>query len=68
MTLNETEIRKSCLCPGCGNVKPVGCVVCWDCFKYRQDVTPLKYFDGCVNEWLEMVRSKPRDSAAWRPA
>jgi len=66
MTLNETNIRQSGICPGCGNLKPAGCLVCWHCFKRRQDVTPLKYFDGSVNKWLRMVRTKTRRSAGTR--
>jgi len=54
--LSDNELRRQTVCSGCGQSKDVGCVVCWNCFKYRQDVTPLKYFDGGVEEWLEMVK------------
>ena len=26
--------------------------VCWDCFKYRPDVSPYKYFQGSYDEWV----------------
>ena len=29
--------------------------VCWDCFKYRTDVTPYKYFQGTYDEWLQTL-------------
>ena len=53
--MNDNEYRKSETCPGCGKPKQVGCVVCWNCFKYRQDVTPLKYFDGYVDGFNPLV-------------
>ncbi len=40
------------VCPGCGGQKQPGCIVCWHCFKHRHDVTPFKYFDGGLNDWL----------------
>ena len=30
-------------------------IVCWPCFKYRDDIVPFKYFDGTFEEWLERV-------------
>ena len=29
--------------------------VCWDCFKYRPDVTPYKYFQGSYDEWVKCL-------------
>ena len=62
--LVENEVRKEIVCRGCGGIKQPGCVVCWGCFKYRQDVTPFKYFDGDINEWLEHVRNETRGAVA----
>jgi len=50
------------LCPGCGEPKQSGCIVCWDCFKYRTDKTPLKYFEGQdwnnpLQEWLDYLKA-----------
>ena len=55
-TLNlEEQARKETTCRGCGTVKELGMVVCWQCFKYRQDVTPLKYFQGEFSDWLRSI-------------
>lgn len=48
----ENEYREDVVCV-CGRIKQVGCVVCWDCFKHRKDITPLKYFEGSIQEWLK---------------
>jgi hypothetical protein len=58
--VTEDELRRQTVCQGCGQSKDVGCVVCWGCFKYRQDVEPFKYFDGDIGQWLEMVRKEAR--------
>ena len=50
--LPDNHVRALQTCPGCGKAKQAGCVVCWDCFKYRTDITPLKYFDGSLADWL----------------
>ena len=46
-------------CRGCGGSKQIGCIVCWDCFKYRTDITPFKPFmesgRGDYEEWLEYL-------------
>ena len=34
-----------------------GSPVCWDCFKYRTDVTPLKYFQSSYDEWVKYLRN-----------
>jgi hypothetical protein len=55
----ESDARLSQICPGCDKPKGLELVVCWDCFKYRADVTPFKYFEGKeddpLKEWLEYI-------------
>ena len=51
----EEQARTETVCRGCGGEKDTGLVVCWSCFKYRDDIVPLKYFDGTFSEWLERV-------------
>lgn len=51
----EELARTEETCRGCGNPKTIGLVVCWDCFKYRTDVTPLKYYEGTFPEWLAVI-------------
>lgn len=58
MCLDDRTVRSETVCRGCGGEKGVGCVVCWTCFKYRTDVTPFKYFDGGLNDWLAYVRNE----------
>lgn len=54
---DEAAERNNETCCGCGKAKELPRqVVCWKCFKYRTDVTPLKYFDGSLTEWLEHIR------------
>lgn len=55
-TVNEQTIRDAENCLGCGKDKPKGCMVCWDCFKYRKDITPFKYFDGSLADWLNNLQ------------
>ena len=50
--ITENKARESLICPGCGKQKNPGLVVCWHCFKYRIDITPLKYFSGTWKQWL----------------
>lgn len=52
---DETAAREDPFCCGCGRVKQLGAVVCWSCFKHRIDVTPLKYFEGSLTEWLAQI-------------
>jgi len=49
----EEQARTETFCRGCGG-EP-GLIVCWPCFKCREDVLPFKYFDGTFTEWLERV-------------
>jgi hypothetical protein len=51
----EDIMRTATICYGCNGHKVVGLVVCWDCFKRRTDITPLKYFDGATEQWLEIA-------------
>ena len=51
----DAAMRKETFCRGCGNDKGMtNMLVCWDCFKRRKDITPLKYA-GEVHEWLETL-------------
>lgn len=50
--LPESHLRALTTCCGCGGHKDTGCVVCWQCFKYREDITPLKYDGRSVADWL----------------
>lgn len=58
----DEQVRQSPVCPGCGKAKNVGCVVCWGCFKYRDN--PFKYFHNDTPEaddlaaWLKEI-SRP---------
>ncbi len=51
----EEQARGERKCRGCGKEKPSGCVVCWDCFGHRQDVVPLKFFNGEFHDWLRTL-------------
>lgn len=50
----EDMARDSQICV-CGEEKTKGALVCWDCFKRREDVTPLKYFGRPYGEWLQTL-------------
>ena len=46
-------------CPGCGEPKSLSDIhswtpMCWNCFKYRKDVTPFKWASArmTLNAWL----------------
>jgi hypothetical protein len=54
----ERAMRNETKCRGCGSSKSVGCVVCWDCFKYRKQL-PFKYYEGTLQEWLDAVHALP---------
>ncbi len=61
METTTEQARLSHICPGCGKPKGLELVVCWDCFKYRKDKTPFKYFEGKnsndpLQEWLEHIK------------
>lgn len=57
--MNNTQFedlqKDKTTCLGCGNNKSLGLVVCWNCFKYRSDITPLKYYNGSFQEWLDTI-------------
>lgn len=55
--ITEIEARKSYNCPACNNAKEQNSLVCWDCFKRREDVTPLKYFEGTFTEWMKLIKN-----------
>jgi len=66
----EAEAREATVCPGCGKAKETGLIVCWQCFKYRTDCTPMKYWttapdgktaktgDEMLAGWLAMLGRK----------
>jgi hypothetical protein len=51
----EERVRIETVCRGCGEAKETGLMVCWPCFKYREDIVPLKYFNGTFEEWLNTI-------------
>lgn len=58
--MDELIARQSRTCPGCGKPKELELIVCWTCFKYREDVIPFKYFEGKdsddpLQEWLDYI-------------
>ena len=55
--LDHPEMRAATVCAGCGSQKQQGLVLCWQCYKYRQDITAYKYFHGSMEEWLDYARS-----------
>lgn len=54
----ESFARDLHFCLGCARPKDLGLVVCWDCFKSRNDVTPFKYWQGDLVSWLEEIKKK----------
>ena len=54
--MTEEQMRKTDICEGCKSCKVIGTIVCWNCYKYRRDITPLKYFNGSVFEWLQFYK------------
>lgn len=55
----KKEYRQLDVCVGCGKPKEPGLLVCWDCFKYREDIWPLKQFvesgKGTFWDWLKTI-------------
>jgi hypothetical protein len=51
----EEQARTETFCRGCGGEKEDGLIVCWPCFKYREDIVPYKEFNGTFEEWLQRV-------------
>lgn len=49
----ETKARKLDVCPSCGEPKTIGCIVCWQCFKYIAN--PFKYADLPLMDWLKTI-------------
>ena len=61
----ETRARLNIHCV-CGNLKDaLGGVVCWNCFKHRTDVIPLKYANLSYVEWVKTLPK--RDDELQRP-
>ena len=51
----EQRARTETVCRSCNGEKETGLIVCWPCFKYREDIVPFKYFDGTLSQWLQTV-------------
>jgi len=49
----EEIARKSEICPACNKEKNKGLIVCWDCFKYREN--PLKYSFLPFAKWIKTI-------------
>lgn len=53
---NETDRQRAeRVCIGCGKPKEIGLVVCWHCFKYREDTQPYKYWQGELAAWVAQL-------------
>jgi hypothetical protein len=48
----EEGQRSKTTCVGCGSHKDIGLIICWSCFKYRDDIPVFKYYQGSLREWL----------------
>lgn len=55
----ETAARNELICRGCGDEKETGLVVCWKCFKYRQN--PWKDSGLDLKSWLQEVGGNTND-------
>lgn len=59
MIIEQTELeknaRKSDICLACLADKEPGNVLCWNCYKYRTDITPYKDFHGSLEEYLDYM-------------
>lgn len=53
--ITSDQARELDVCPGCGEPKEPGLIVCWPCFKYREDIVPYKDFDGTFEQWCNTV-------------
>lgn len=55
MTLSaQRAARLATFCPGCGKPKEPGLIVCWPCFKYRND--GFKWAGDCdLEKWLQRI-------------
>lgn len=56
----EEIARQETNCRGCNRPKEIGLVVCWDCFKYRKDTIPFKYFNESFEAWLLQLPSSKK--------
>ena len=50
----EHLMRQETVCRGC-QTEDLGTLVCWHCFKYRDDIQPLKYWPHGVASWLNLA-------------
>lgn len=49
----EQEYRDMDTCIVCKQEKSAGLIVCWDCYKYREDMTPFKYYKGTIEDYIK---------------
>jgi hypothetical protein len=49
----EAEQRTKTTCIACGEDKSLGCIVCWNCFKYIDN--PFKESQLSLKEWLKEI-------------
>lgn len=49
----EDQCRNSTTCIACGDTMQLGMVVCWGCFKHRDNA--FKYSDLELVEWLAEI-------------
>jgi len=54
--VSEEQARHEPYCRGCREKKEMDLIVCWRCFKYREN--SLKYFRGTFQEWLQSLSKK----------
>lgn len=60
-TQYEIQVRKLSICPVCQHPKEQNALACWDCFKGRNNVTALKYYNGDFKQWVELARQEYKD-------
>ena len=51
--MSEEEARQLKTCPACGKPKNKGLIVCWHCFKHRDN--SLKYSGLSFENWLNSI-------------
>jgi len=59
LVYSENELRALSVCVGCGKPKDSSTIVCWNCFKYTEAFTPLKYWGRCTESWqMHLIESR----------
>ena len=59
LKITEEEAREMEDCPGCGEKKGKGLVVCWTCFKEGKN--PFKWANTSLAEWIESKDHEDED-------